>query len=279
LLPTRVDAGSLPRSSALGGERHALGVRGRDLQPMIVDFGTDPLLAVYGDDHHGKSSFIRNTIASIVEGRASTKDAFVVLFDPKRRLGDVLSILIEPRDDNPDPADFYETDANMMARRVDQIAQILDKRQPPTSSGWEQRRAWTYEGPKIYLVVDDLDAVPIRQQLHQGVTAGAPAPTGMGPTVATWEPLLRHLPNAADRGLRLIVTHRAAEITAAEVQPHGIPHHLSTQPSTRILLGARSDRDKVGGVKFEVGLPPGRGQVLGGSEDNAGYVQLAAPPA
>lgn len=279
LLPTRVDAGSLPRSSALGGERHALGVRGRDLQPMIVDFGTDPLLAVYGDDHHGKSSFIRNTIASIVEGRVSTKDAFVVLFDPKRRLGDMLSILVEPRDDNPDPADFYETDANMMARRVDQIAQILDKRQPPTSSGWEQRRAWTYEGPKIYLIVDDLDAVPIRQQLHQGVTAGAPAPTGMGPTVATWEPLLRHLPNAADRGLRLIVTHRAAEITAAEVQPNGIPHHLSTQPSTRILLGARSDRDKVGGVKFEVGLPPGRGQVLGGSEDNAGYVQLAAPPA
>ena len=185
---------------------------------------------------------------------------------------------MEPRADDENPADFYETDFNVMARRVDQIATILDKRQPPSSSGWEQRRAWTYEGPKIYLIVDDLDAVPLRQQMHQQVTAGAPAGPGMATTVATWEPLLRHLPNAADRGLRVIVTHRAAELMAAEVQTNGIPHHLSTQPSTRILLGARSDRDKVGGVKFEVGLPPGRGQVVGGSQDNAGYVQLTAPP-
>ena len=278
LLPTRVEAHALPSPRDLGGERHALGVRGRDLQPMIVDFATDPLLAVFGDDHHGKSSFILNTIASITAGRESPNEAIVVLFDPKRRLGEATRMLVEPRADDENPADFYETDFNVMARRVDQIATILDKRQPPSSSGWEQRRAWTYEGPKIYLIVDDLDAVPLRQQMHQQVTAGAPAGPGMAMTVATWEPLLRHLPNAADRGLRVIVTHRAAELMAAEVQTNGIPHHLSTQPSTRILLGARSDRDKVGGVKFEVGLPPGRGQVVGGSQDNAGYVQLTAPP-
>jgi DNA segregation ATPase FtsK/SpoIIIE-like protein len=61
LLPTLVEAASLPRD--LGGERYALGVRGRDLQPMVVDFATDPLLGVYGDDHHGKSTFITNVVA------------------------------------------------------------------------------------------------------------------------------------------------------------------------------------------------------------------------
>ena len=60
LLPSRIEAASLPRD--LGGERYALGVRGRDLQPMVVDFATDPLLGVYGDDHHGKSTFITNVV-------------------------------------------------------------------------------------------------------------------------------------------------------------------------------------------------------------------------
>ena len=96
--------------------------------------------------------------------------------------------------------------------------------------------------------------------------------------VNTFEPLLRHFGNAADRGLRVIVTHRASDISTAEIQPSAVPHQLATHPSTRILLGSRSDRDKVGGVKFEVGLPPGRGYVIAANDDNGGYVQLAAAP-
>ena len=144
-----------------------------------------------------------------------------------------------------------------MAKRVEQIAQILDRRQPPSSSGWDQRRAWRFEGPKIYLVVDDLDSIPLRQQVHEQVAAGGLPPPNSGRMVTTWEPLLRHFGNAVDRGLRVVVTHRAADISTAEIHVTGIPHQLATHPSTRILLGSRSDRDKVGGVKFEVGLPPG----------------------
>ena len=91
LLPSRVEAASLPRD--FGGERHALGVRGRDLQPMVVDFATDPLLGVYGDDHHGKSTFITNLVSSIVAGRRSPDEAIVILFDPKRRQGEVTRLL------------------------------------------------------------------------------------------------------------------------------------------------------------------------------------------
>ena len=165
-----------------------------------------------------------------------------------------------------------------MAKRVEQIAQILDRRQPPSSSGWDQRRAWTFEGPKIYLVVDDLDSIPLRQQVHEQVAAGGLPPPNSGRMVATWEPLLRHFGNAVDRGLRVVVTHRASDISTAEIHVTGVPHQLATHPSTRILLGSRSDRDKVGGVKFEVGLPPGRGYVIAGNDDNGGYVQLAAAP-
>ena len=108
--------------------------------------------------------------------------------------------------------------------------------------------------------------------------AGGPPLPASARMVTTWEPLLRHFGNAVDRGLRVIVTHRASDISTAEIQPSAVPHQLATHPSTRILLGSRSDRDKVGGVKFEVGLPPGRGYVIAANDDNGGYVQLAAAP-
>ena len=52
---------------------------------MVVDFATDPLLGVYGDDHHGKSTFITNVVGSIVAGRRSPNEAIIIFFDPKRR--------------------------------------------------------------------------------------------------------------------------------------------------------------------------------------------------
>ena len=60
---------------------------------MVVDFATDPLLGVYGDDHHGKSTFITNLVSSIVAGRRSPDEAIVILFDPKRRHGEVTRLL------------------------------------------------------------------------------------------------------------------------------------------------------------------------------------------
>jgi type VII secretion protein EccCa/type VII secretion protein EccCb len=286
LLPTRIPADRLPQR--LGGERHAIGVRGRDLQPLVIDFATDPLLAVYGDDHHGKSTFIRNTVASIVAGRRSPEDAIVILFDPKRRLGDLTRLLVEKDPASDDPADFYATDFATMANYVRGIAQILDRRQPPADLGWEQRTTWSFVGPKIYLVVDDLDAIPLQVEVDTPtrvpVAAGAGAPeqqfhvVNKMVTTQTWDPVLRHFANAIDRGLRVVVTHRAAEITTAEIDRRLIPHHIASQPSTRILLGSRQHNEKVAGVKFEAGLAPGRGNALSTDDDNAGYVQLAALP-
>ena len=73
-----------------------------------------------------------------------------------------------------------------MARRVEQIAAILDRRQPPSASGWEQRRAWTYDGPKIYLIVDDLDSIPARQQIHEQVQARCPPGGRRCPLLHEW---------------------------------------------------------------------------------------------
>ncbi|MDO2394817.1 type VII secretion protein EccCa [Mycobacterium avium subsp. hominissuis] len=276
LLPTRIPIDRLPRG--LGGERHAIGLRGRDLQPLVINFAAEPLLAVYGDDHQGKSTFIRNMVTSIVTERTSVDEACILLFDPKRRQGDLTRILTESHPDSAGNADYYATDAAQMATYVESLAAILDKRQPPAGMSWEERRSWSFEGPKIYLIVDDLDVVPSRIQVHAPVTAGGPPVPGAGRTVVTWEPLLRHFANAADRGLRVIVTHRAADVSTAEISPTSIPHQIATQPSTRIMLASRAHNEKVAGVKFEAGLAPGRANVLATNDDNGGYVQLAADP-
>lgn len=276
LLPTRIAAEQLPQD--LGGERHAVGVRGRDLAPLVIDFANEPLLGVYGDDHHGKSPFIANVVRSIVARRKSPDEAFVIVFDPKRRHGQLTDVLVEPNLYDEKKSDYYETDFSQMAKRVEQLAMILDKRQPPPGLGWEERRAWRFEGPIIYLVVDDLETIPAQLQVHDQVPAGAPAMPGSGRMVQTWQPLLRHFGNAVDRGLRVIVTHRAADIGSAEIHPSSVLHQLATHPSNRILLGSKADREKVGGVKFELGLPPGRGFALAINDDNGGYIQLAAPP-
>lgn len=276
LLPTRIAASQLPQD--LGGERHALGVRGRDLAPMVIDFAREPLLGVYGDDHHGKSPFIANVVRSVVNRRRSPDEAFVIVFDPKRRHGQLTEVLVEPNPYDDKKSDYYETDFSQMAKRVEQLSMILDKRQPPAGLGWEERRTWRFEGPLIYLVVDDLETIPAQLQVHDQVPAGGPPAPASGRMVQTWQPLIRHFGNAMDRGLRVIVTHRAADIGSAEVHPSSVPHQLSTHPANRILLGSKADREKVGGVKFEQGLPPGRGFALAIDDDNGGYIQLAAPP-
>jgi DNA segregation ATPase FtsK/SpoIIIE, S-DNA-T family len=115
-------------------------------------------------------------------------------------------------------------------------------------------------------------------QIHNQAPAGAPAlAVSPGRLVQVWQPMVRHFANARDVGLRVVMSHRAAGVSTVEMSPNTVPGQFSAQSATRILLASRSTSDKVGGVKFEEGLPPGRGFVLGSSDDNAGYVQLVAP--
>ena len=275
LLPLTVPPERLPQD--LGGERHAIGVRGRDLQPFVVDFAADPLLAVYGDDRHGKSTFIANMVRSVVANRSGAEEVMVMVFDRSRELAGVTGHLTEPDPVNPEAAnDYYETNFTAMAQRIESLAQILDSRTPSEDLTWEQKRDWTFEGPLIYLVVDDLDAIPAQVTMHAAVPAGGPPNVGSGIPVQVWQPLLRHIPNAQDVGLRIIFTHRANGAGLVELTQNSVPGQFATQGAQRILLASQDSNDKIAGMKFEKDLPPGRGFAMTSAEDNRGYVQLAA---
>lgn len=277
LLPTLVPAEKLPHN--LGGEKHVLGLRSRDLQPMVVDFAEDPLLAVYGDDRHGKTTFVTNLVRSVVANRAGADEAVVVLLDKSRHLSGFVTghLIEEDPNDLAKASDYYETDYAGMAQRLGVLAHMLDSRTPPTGLTWEQKRDWKFDGPLVYLIVDDLDAIPSTVTVHAPVTAGGPPGGGVGQVVDMWRPLLRHIANASDIGLRIVMTHRATGTGVAEMSPNTIPGQFATQNATRIMLSARTTVDKVGGVKYEDGLPPGRGYVISSNDNNGGYVQLAGP--
>ena len=269
LLPLSVDPRTLGQDQ-LGAERFALGLRGRDLRPLVIDFAADPLLGAYGDDRHGKSTLVKHLLRSVVARRRGPDEAMVCIFDKSRHLSGETRLLVEGQD-------YYETDFTSMAERIAQLSHILDGRTPPKDLSWQEIENWKFDGPRIYLFVDDLDAIPAQLQVQSRVPAGGPAPAGPAMIMQVWQPLIRHFANARDIGLRVIMTHRAVGVNAVEISPNTVPGQLATQNANRILLGSRATNDKVGGVRFEDGLPTGRGLVLAANDDNRGYVQLAAP--
>lgn len=271
LLPTLLPAASLPQN--LGGEKYAVGIRGRDLQPQVFDFAEAPLLAVYGDDHHGKTPFIDNMVRNVVARRRDHDDAIVAVFSPRRELRSLTSLLV-PGEDS------YETTAEGMARMIAAIGQICDNRKPKVNSGaagWDELHEWTFDGPKIYLFIDDVDVIPAQVTVHAPVAAGAPVGVQpVGQMVQVFQPLLRHLATARDVGLRVIVTHRATGLGHLEMNASTLPGAFHAQNADRILLGSSAQTDKVRGVKFEL-LAPGRGYLIASREENCDYIQLAAP--
>lgn len=268
LLPAIVRVADLPE---LDGERHAVGVRGRDLQPLVFDFAKSPLLALYGDDHHGKTPFIENMVRSVVTRRRGPDDAIVCIFDKRKNLKGLTRYLEYGED-------YYEQDLEKMAQRIAALAQECDKRKPPTevADGWDHLHTWTFDGPKIYLFVDDLHLIPNQLTVHEPLPVGAaPGTVPASRMTQPWQPLLRHLATAGDVGLRVIVTHLATGVSTAEMNPNTVAGVFHTQNANRLLLGSSTKNDKVRGVKFEQ-LAPGRGYLIAESQEDCDYVQLAA---
>jgi type VII secretion protein EccCb len=267
LLPLSVPAIDL-RQDPLSGEQFALGLRGRDLQPLVMDFADVPLLGVYGDGKQGKSTLIRHLLRSVVTRRSGPEQTIVCVCDTSRRLSEETRLMVEGED-------YYETDPASIAERLAVLDRAMEARVPPKNLTWRQKENWKFDGPTIYVFIDDFDAIPQSVQIADRVLAGGAARPGGSQTVQIWPQLARHLANARDIGLRVVMTHKAAGAQLAEVNPNTVPGQIHTQRSNRILLSSRAG-DKVGGVKFEDGLPAGRGYMIATSDDNDGYVQLAA---
>lgn len=269
LLPTRLALDAITQDG-LSGEQYAFGQRGDTLEPAVIDFAAFPLLAVYGDKG-GKTNLVRVLSRAITDRRGDGEDPMVVVFDINRRLRDETNRMREE-------VDIYESSPARMAMRILQLAHQLEKRRAPDD--WESARTWSYQGPKIYLFVDDVNVIPKTVDVtdEDMIRAGvlAPGQTTQQRSLTVFAPLLPYLGQADEVGLRVIVTHGAVNAMMSAMATNSLTGQIAAQPAllNRLLLRSNATKENVGGHKFEE-LPQGRGRWLPAGGGGGLLVQIA----
>ena len=252
LLPTNLapDAvGALYR----GADRVVIGQREEDLATVELDFAENPLLMVLGDTKSGKTTLLRHIIRTIRDNSTPDRVAFTVL---DRRL----HLVDEPLF----PDNEYTANIDRVIPAMLGLSALIEKRQPPAGHTAAQLTGWSFEGHTHYLIIDDVDQIP-----------DTPAMTGPYVGQRPWTPLIGLLAQAADLGLRVIVTARATGAAHALMTSPLLRRFNDLQATTLMLSGNPADGGKVRGQRFDR-LPAGRAILLTDS-DTPTYVQLVNP--
>jgi S-DNA-T family DNA segregation ATPase FtsK/SpoIIIE len=255
MLPTLLPYSALLATDETGRERPIgeglalpIGIAEADLRPVTIDFATEPHLLVFGDES-GKSSLLRSLAESIVR-RFAPEQARIILVDYRRSLLGAITT---------EHLIGYGTEAEFASKLIASAAVYLEKRRPGPDVTPEQlrTRSW-WEGPELFVLVDDYDLVS----------------GGRNPL----QPLLEYLAQARDVGLHLVIARRAGGASRALYDP--IIQRLRELGSPGIVMaGDREEGVLLGNVRPSA-LPPGRGWLVT-RRQGARLVQLAylEPPA
>lgn len=212
--------------------RVPLGVDEADLRVAYADLAHDPLLLVLGDSECGKTSLLRTLTRGLVSGNTPEAAKIIVVDYRRTMLGEV---------EGDHLAGYAATEA-ALGPMIDHLVQILTDRLPGPDITPEQLRARSWwSGPRIHLVVDDLDLVV----------------TGAGNPLA---PLTRFLPHARDIGLSVVLARRSAGASRAMYEPF-VARVRDLGGAGLIMSGSREEGPLVHGVR-PAPLPAGRGRLV-----------------
>jgi type VII secretion protein EccCa/type VII secretion protein EccCb len=236
-----------------GPERVVIGQREDDLTPVVADFADQPLLMVFGDTKSGKTTLLRHIIRTVRENSTADQVAFTVI---DRRLHLVEEPLF--------PDNEYTANIDRITPAMLGLAAIIDQRRPPQGVSAQDLQRWTFAGHTHYLIIDDVDAIP-----------DAPAMSGPYVGQRPWTPLIGLLSQAADLGLRVIVTGRATGSAHALMTNPLLRRLGDLQATTLMLSGNPADSGKIRGHRF-TRQPAGRALLLDDS-DTATHLQLVNP--
>jgi S-DNA-T family DNA segregation ATPase FtsK/SpoIIIE len=234
----------LDRSTGL---RLPIGISEADLQPVEIDFATDPHFLLFGDAECGKSSFLR-ALATTVMRRFAPEEARIILVDYRRSLMDL------PESDH---RIGYGIQAQKTLDLMESVAGYMQRRLPGpdvTAQQLRDRSWWT--GPELFVLVDDYDLV------------------AAGPTNPL-QPLLEYLPQARDVGLHLVVTRRAGGASRSLYEP--VIQRLRELSSPGLIMSGPADEGPLLGPVKPAPLPPGRGRLITRRE-GVRLIQLAHQP-
>ncbi|MFF1968159.1 type VII secretion protein EccCa [Streptomyces sp. NPDC058232] len=229
LLPRKLPAEQLPKGFEFPQRGIAIGIGETDLEPVFVDFETDPFFLIFGESESGKTNLLR-LIAKQISERYSPDEAKLVVGDYRRALLGALpeSHLLE-----------YAPMASSMQMHMEALAGVFSRRQPPTDVTPQQLRdrSW-WTGPQIFIIVDDYDLV--------ATNAGNPL-----------APLAEYLPFARDTGVRFIIARNSAG--ASRSMYESFMQRIKELGAQGVVLsGDPSEGDLIGPVRGHP-MPPGRG--------------------
>jgi S-DNA-T family DNA segregation ATPase FtsK/SpoIIIE len=251
MLPHGLDRGAVVaaagRAGALDKARIAIGINETELAPVILDFDVQPHLVVFGDAECGKSGLLRNIARSLLENN-TPQDCRVALIDFRRTL-------IGAVDD--DYLAGYASSAQTCAELVTTLAAQLKDRLPPREITQQELRdrSW-WQGPDVYVLIDDYDLIP-------GGSLNHPL-----------APLVEYLPQARDIGLRVIIARRIGGAGRALMDP--IVGRLKDLSCNALVMNGTKDEGALFGYKPQQ-MPPGRGMLVSRTIGND-VIQLAEMP-
>jgi S-DNA-T family DNA segregation ATPase FtsK/SpoIIIE len=230
-----------------GGLRLPIGIAEADLQPVEIDFATDPHFLLFGDAECGKSSFLRS-IATTLTHRFRPEQARIILVDYRRSLMDL------PESEH---RIGYGMQAQQTADLILSAAGYMQRRLPGpdvTARQLRERSWWT--GPELFVLVDDYDLVV------------------SGPTNPLL-PLVEYLPQARDIGLHLVLTRRSGGAGRALYEP--VIQRLRELSAPGLVMSGSPDEGALIGNVKPFPLPPGRGRLITRREGTR-LIQLAHLP-
>jgi ESX secretion system protein EccC len=253
VLPERVLVSELPEAAAATSHGAAPAPRGVPIGLAESDLGTvvldledqDAHFLVLGDSGSGKSAFLRAWLAGLT-ARRSAQDVRVVLVDYRRSLLGAV-----PKEH----LGAYAGDVNAARVYVEQVVAKLHERLAPPHVTAEQLRdrSW-WQGPELYLVIDDFDLV----------SSARPSPLA---------PLVDLLPQAREIGLHVVLARRVSGLLRAQ---GGEPllHRIRELGAPGLVLSGDPREGVVLGDERAEARPPGRG-VLVRRNGRPELVQLA----
>jgi len=244
LLPRSLPRQELVRISDPARPGFPIGLNEQKLAPVYLDLLTEPHLIAFGDAESGKTNLLR-LVARSIEERYTPDQARIVVVDYRRSLLGVVG--------NAHLLD-YAPSGQALTGMIGSIKGALQNRLPGPDVTPDQLRDrnW-WQGPELYLLVDDYDLV---------VTAGN----------NPMSPLLELLPQARDIGLHLVIVRRVGGAARALYEP--VLQRLRELDAPGLLMsGNREEGPLLGNLRPST-QPPGRGYLVRRS-DGTQLIQTA----
>lgn len=234
LLPELIDLETVRRQApATNGARPLLvGVDEQALATVGLDVDAEPHLLVFGDGQSGKSTTLRTYLREVMRTRTPAEAQVVVVDYRRSLLGEV-------------PDDYqvhYLTSAAQAEPVLTELAGLLTGRIPGPDVTPDQlrNRSW-WQGPEVFVVVDDYDLVA----------------TSQGSPLQVLQPLLAQ---ARDTGLHVVLARRSGGASRALYDP--VIQSLRDLAIPGLLLAGSPDEGPLIGNQKPQPAPPGRGRLV-----------------